>query len=703
MSLFEGVGEQSRHRLDSLAVDTPLPQSSSTSSISRLAASGHERFVISGIKSSWKLQTGCDIVVVVEPTISQSDFITEFQGQPIHYVRGKRFACVKFHSLVAAVQSPVLLDIIEASKRPGDGNSTKRRKTDEFHNGKLPHGISFKLPDGISEIGSTPIDRVIYLDKACVEGSAFCRLVQFMYLGVLSLSESSISETLRGAHFLKIQTALDLCGEYLLNKLQPCNALSIYSLGNLFECGQVEEAADEFLNYHFMEVTSEGEWLELANESVQRLVQRDEIRCHSEADVVRALFTWVNRKPSVSLMRRQSETNLAEEPGITRTESFANMLQSNCIRFAHLSDDELSVLSQIAIEGNSNLNAVWEKAVELERAKRRKGSTNDDDDEVTPPLRKYKLARGTRVVVSDAKATLYGHDGYVYAVTENPDGLLISGSRDQTVAVWEYKNKTVPTRKFVLEGHQERVFGLVSLSNHKLASCSFDQTIRIWAGPDLQFERVLTGHEGWVTSVCEVAGKLVSGSADHTLKVWDTDTGVCEYTLRGHTDHVYGCCVFKVNDSTQLLVSGSQDKQLKIWNPSKKWKEDQTLGGHKDAIRSVKQCGRFLASASADRSIRLWYNEGLMMHLRGSLLGHSDVVETLTSINRGEGVPPFLASGGRDNSINIWDLTSLSCILTLNGHINWVKSLIVLSDGSLASGSADGTIKIWDVNSALGN
>ena len=34
---------------------------------------------------------------------------------------------------------------------------------------------------------------------------------------------------------------------------------------------------------------------------------------------------------------------------------------------------------------------------------------------------------------------------------------------------------------------------------------------------------------------------------------------------------------------------------------------------------------------------------------------------------------PFLASGSRDKSIRVWDVSSGACLFTLVGHDNWVR------------------------------
>ncbi|MDB9308536.1 ribosome assembly protein 4, partial [Aphanizomenon sp. CS-733/32] len=57
-----------------------------------------------------------------------------------------------------------------------------------------------------------------------------------------------------------------------------------------------------------------------------------------------------------------------------------------------------------------------------------------------------------------------------------------------------------------------------------------------------------------------------------------------------------------------------------------------------------------------------------------------------------------LASGSRDKTIKIWDVTTGKVLNTLKGHESTVWSVGFSPDGQqLASGSGDNTIKIWDV------
>ena len=58
----------------------------------------------------------------------------------------------------------------------------------------------------------------------------------------------------------------------------------------------------------------------------------------------------------------------------------------------------------------------------------------------------------------------------------------------------------------------------------------------------------------------------------------------------------------------------------------------------------------------------------------------------------------WIASGGEDGRVKIWDSRTGAAVVTFRGHTGLVSSLAFSPDGrSLISGSRDHTVKVWDV------
>ena len=56
----------------------------------------------------------------------------------------------------------------------------------------------------------------------------------------------------------------------------------------------------------------------------------------------------------------------------------------------------------------------------------------------------------------------------------------------------------------------------------------------------------------------------------------------------------------------------------------------------------------------------------------------------------------YLASGGKDKMIAIWDLVSGELTQLIQVHTNYINSLAFTGDGSfLVSGDNDGVVRLW--------
>jgi WD40 repeat protein len=163
-------------------------------------------------------------------------------------------------------------------------------------------------------------------------------------------------------------------------------------------------------------------------------------------------------------------------------------------------------------------------------------------------------------------------------------------------------------------------------------------------------------------------------------------------TLTGHTSFVN---YLTISPDGQTLASASADKNIKLWNLTD-GQEIRTLGGHTSFINHlvISPDGQILASASADKTIKLW-NLNTGQEIR-TIKGHDNYVNYLAISPDGQ----ILVSASADQTIKLWQLNTGQEIRSLKGHLSYIDYFVISSDWqTIATGSANKNITVWNITS----
>jgi WD40 repeat protein len=165
---------------------------------------------------------------------------------------------------------------------------------------------------------------------------------------------------------------------------------------------------------------------------------------------------------------------------------------------------------------------------------------------------------------------------------------------------------------------------------------------------------------------------------------------------------VFKTCFFTrnlVNQANQQVVQFKNSTTVKEFNSLEKHSSlvysEATLTGHSDRVLSIAISldGRTLASASTDKTIKLWDLQ--TKKELATLTGHSGYVQGVAFSPDGQ----TLASASTDKTIKLWDLQTKKELATLTGHNKDVREVVFSPDGQTLASTSNDSIKLWKVPS----
>jgi hypothetical protein len=218
--------------------------------------------------------------------------------------------------------------------------------------------------------------------------------------------------------------------------------------------------------------------------------------------------------------------------------------------------------------------------------------------------------------VQVGKRTFAGHAGKVNAVSFSPNGKFlvaatgVTGLRGEAV-LWNFK--TGQRVRTFGEGHRDTLYGAVfSPAGEVLATAGYDRLIQLWNMKTGKRLRTLEGHNGAVHGIAfsPDGSVLASAGGDSAVKLWNTKTGQRLATLGQPTGEQF---IVAFTPDSRFVVAAGADKQIRLWRWMSKTKTRinplvRVRFAHEDEITDlvISPNGQRLATASADRTVKLW-------------------------------------------------------------------------------------------------
>ena len=126
----------------------------------------------------------------------------------------------------------------------------------------------------------------------------FEMILEFIYTGKrMEITVENVQSLLETASKLIIDPAIDMCSQFLAERLDISNCLDIRNLAINTGCHNLKKKAEEFAGKNFNKIVNSLGFLKFSLENVVSLISLDTLDVPEETMVTQVVMPWVNHNP----------------------------------------------------------------------------------------------------------------------------------------------------------------------------------------------------------------------------------------------------------------------------------------------------------------------------------------------------------------------------------------------------------------------